>query len=462
MKKTYLKNWLKKLILHNTGWKILSLLIAIFLWFLVMNLLNPTEVKTYNVGLTLLNKDKLESNDFVILNEEELSHQKVEIKVKGSRTALDALNKKENRENIKANVDLSQFELLYAKDVEEVVKVGVTPSLPSNLYSYTYQIVSYSPPFIEIKLDNVSEHVMPITIETIGNAASGYISSLPEVNPSEISVIGAESELAKIDSVKVILDLANSTKNIEKSLTPAILDKDGNKLSKLKLSQENVMVTVSINKQGQVIINNPEIAGSPADGFFIESVDYEPKFIEVLGDESGFSKLPEIELPEINVEGIAENKNVVFDIRPYLKGTGLYLKDSSKNEIYVTVKLGKESSRVIKIPSSNISVTSLSNDLQVSLEDTQLNISGDENLITTLDESTIKVSVDLSGLGVGSHTIEATAELPDGIKANDKCYVTVDITKDNEEASAEQTTTSNETENTNNNENSNEENENIE
>lgn len=408
-----------------------------------MNLLNPTEVKTYSVDITLLNKDKLESNDFVILNEDELNHQKVEIKVRGTRTALDALNKKENRDNIKANVDLSQFELLYAKDVEEIVKVGVNPSIPSNLYSYTYQIVSYSPPFVEIKLDNVSEKTVPVTIDTIGNVAQGYISSNPEVSPSEISVVGAESELAKIDSVKVILDLANSTKNIEKSLTPVILDKDGNKLTKLKLSQENVTATVSVNKQGQVVIADPEIKGSPADGFFVESVDFEPKIIEVLGDEKGISKLAKIELPEINIDGINEDKNVVFDIRPYLKGTGLTLKDSTKNEIYVTVKLEKESSRVINIPAGNISINSLGDNLKATLEGTQLNILGDENTIDSIDVNAIKVSVDLNGLGVGKHTIEANVSLPDGIKTRDACNVTVTIVKATEETSSEQTTAAN-------------------
>ena len=88
-------------------WKIFSLLIALALWFVVMNTLNPAETKTFTAGLVFTNEQVLEDKNIIITNKAELENTKVSIKVKGTRPALDELSRDANRQQIAAYIDLS-------------------------------------------------------------------------------------------------------------------------------------------------------------------------------------------------------------------------------------------------------------------------------------------------------------------------------------------------------------------
>ncbi len=432
-KKAMKKKFIKNLILHNMGWKLLSIFLAMFLWFIVMNLINPTEIKTYVVDISFTNKDKLEASEFVILNEDEIKQKKIEIKVKGTRTALDELSKKENKKNIKAVVDLSQFELLYAQNIEESVKIGVTPSIPANLYSYTYQIMSYTPSFIEIKLDNVSKKSFPVTVEVVGSAADGYVTSSIQTVPENITLTGAESELEKVSQVKVYLDITGITSSIEKDLAPVILDDKEKPINSLKSEDKTVKASVLVNKQGHIEIKQPESSGTPAESYYVDSIDYEPKSIEVVGDENGISNISSIELPEINVEGISEDKTIVFDIRPYLKNTGLSLKDDSNNEVYVSVKLKADLKKNISISPDKISLKGLGNNLSAFIENgAEISLTGKEEVLNELNADSLNPEVNLNSLEEGSHNVELILSVPDGIKIDKKYYVNVIIKNDSE------------------------------
>ena len=90
-------NYIKTFFSKNTGWKIASIFIAILLWFIVMNTLNPAETKTFSVPITLVNEMHLTENGYAVLNTEELTSTRVEIKVRATRAALDSLQAKRRR-----------------------------------------------------------------------------------------------------------------------------------------------------------------------------------------------------------------------------------------------------------------------------------------------------------------------------------------------------------------------------
>ena len=72
-----ISNVLFKSISKNFGWKLFSLVCAIILWFIVMNIINPTEIQTYSVNVTLENEDKLNEKGFTVMNKEEIQNTKI-------------------------------------------------------------------------------------------------------------------------------------------------------------------------------------------------------------------------------------------------------------------------------------------------------------------------------------------------------------------------------------------------
>ena len=116
---------------NNLYWKALSVLMAIVLWFVVMNINNPTEIKSFTLNISILHEEKLEENNLAILNIDELKAQKAEIKIKGTRTALDELNKRYNKENIKLTLDLEQILSYKIGDEPLEATINLKPTMPN-------------------------------------------------------------------------------------------------------------------------------------------------------------------------------------------------------------------------------------------------------------------------------------------------------------------------------------------
>ena len=89
----------------DIGWKLLSLIIAIGLWFMVINTENPVETRSYTAAIQLQNEEALTERGYVVVNDDELSSTRVTVRLRGQRLALDALSQSSTR--VQAVVDLS-------------------------------------------------------------------------------------------------------------------------------------------------------------------------------------------------------------------------------------------------------------------------------------------------------------------------------------------------------------------
>ena len=82
----------QELLTKDLGWKLLSIAIAATMWFMVINITQPVDTRSYSRPLTLENMDTLTSRGLTVGNAEELKNTKITVKVKAQRTALDRLD----------------------------------------------------------------------------------------------------------------------------------------------------------------------------------------------------------------------------------------------------------------------------------------------------------------------------------------------------------------------------------
>ncbi|MBQ2880586.1 MAG: hypothetical protein IJE27_07820 [Anaerotignum sp.] len=82
----------KELLFKDFGWKLLSIAIATILWFMVINIDQPVDTRTYSRPLIIQNMEVLTDRGLTAGNLEELKNTKINVKVKAQRTALDRLN----------------------------------------------------------------------------------------------------------------------------------------------------------------------------------------------------------------------------------------------------------------------------------------------------------------------------------------------------------------------------------
>ena len=151
-----MKNRLKKIFLDNIGLKLLAVLFAIGLWFVVMNVNDPTQTKTFTTNVEVINQD-------VILSQgkyyEIVSGDTVTFRVSAKRSILEQLSGSDfaataNMEYIENNqyVPITISPLKFAENI----------SIPTKTYS------------MEVNIGKAKSNQFTIVPKTSGKPADGY------------------------------------------------------------------------------------------------------------------------------------------------------------------------------------------------------------------------------------------------------------------------------------------------
>ncbi|MBR5794081.1 MAG: hypothetical protein IKY28_05400, partial [Anaerotignum sp.] len=197
----------KEVLFKDFGWKLLSIAIATILWFMVINIDQPVDTRTYSRPLIIQNMEVLTNKGLTAGNLEELKNTKINVKVKAQRTALDRLN--QNPEWITASVDFA--ELAYAVK-GDVVALPVSVSVQGG---NTYGISSKTPAVVEVIVETMVSKEMPVEIKLNGSIEDGTYLSEPLLSAETVVVMGPASLVDSVTSVKAIVDAEKIEENPE-------------------------------------------------------------------------------------------------------------------------------------------------------------------------------------------------------------------------------------------------------
>lgn len=216
---------------NNIVPKIISLLLAIFLWIYVMNTENPVETWTIrNVEVKYKNTDYLDKTSKVNMGPNEA---RVNIKIKGKKNEIH--NFKES--NLKAYID---FEGYGTGQVRIPVKADLIGQYD------TLEVENIYPQDIVFNIESIEENSKELSIITKGDPDDNFIvgNMVSEVN--NVKIIGPESYVNKVNKVVAEVDL--TSKNSSFSVTSKIYAVDGknNVLENVKLSPQSVNIHVPI------------------------------------------------------------------------------------------------------------------------------------------------------------------------------------------------------------------------
>ncbi len=412
-------------------WKVFSLIVAVALWFVVMNTLNPTETKTFTANLSFVNEAVLTEGDtaFTIINKKDIENTKVTLKVKGTRPALDELAKAKNRANISAYVDLKQLSTVTLQDSNEVqnVTLSVTPKLPDNIFLYSYEIVSCTPGTVEAKIDRLQSETMKLQLNITGELKSGYNASEPICETDTVKITGPKSMFNNVAAVKAGVDIAGKTDDVNVSVAPAVYDTNGQLMELFTVEPAVIDVSISINKQWQIPVTAPETVGELNENLVLESIEYEPKTVEVEGTLSDINKVSSIQVPAVNLSAIEHTETFSYDIRPSLKGTELKLKNNSATEIKVTVTVNAKAARDVAINQADFQITGLADGLSADIDVANVTIYGAQEVIDTVTAAQLAPKLDLSGQTTGWHSVSFSITPPENVEVRVEPRVTVVI-----------------------------------
>lgn len=273
---------------NKTFLKIISLLLAAFLWIYVVN--QPD----INTKSNLINT-KLEYYNLA----ESLS-------VEGPSTIGVKVWGVQSSGAVTAYVDLAGLdEGTYTLDVKVKPIEGAL-------------LTRVEPDRVEVRIFRQQKRILPIQHEVKVNPPEGYNLTNVMIIPEKCVIQGEEQFIKDVASVVAPLDLGNNTDLSEDIVKLEARGKAGNIIGEdIRLVPESVQIYAVIEalREKLIIKVKPQLVGSLAEGYVLKNVTVEPSEVEVIGEKNEVTKIESIPTQDISIEGLSESFTTFVDLQ---------------------------------------------------------------------------------------------------------------------------------------------------
>lgn len=408
-------------LMKDLGWKLLSIGIATIMWFMVININQPVDTRTYSKYITLDNMEVLTDRGLTARNAEDIAATKVNIKIKAQRTSLDRLN--QSNDWLQVSVDFSELKTAMAGDT---VSLPVKVEMLGGYSGYT--VVSKAPANIQVSIERLASKELPIEISLNGELPKNALYSAPVLSADTVWVKGPASTVERVAAVRGVINAQDVQGDVQLNAKLVPYDTNGTQVKGVKLGTSEVTVIYGALGLKSIPIK-VNISGTPADGFELGETTCTPQTIEVVANPDKLKDLIYIQLPDIDISGSSATLRKSFAVADYLP-EGVTIKDGNSPTIQVNVQVLAANSREIVVRSNQLTVLKGESGMSYEISGSaKVVITGDDTLINSIDESTLTGTVDVSGLAVGHHKVPITLTLADGVTAG-SAYIDVVISQE--------------------------------
>lgn len=415
-------------LMKDLGWKLLSIGIATIMWFMVININQPVDTRTYSKYITLDNMEVLTDRGLTARNAEDIAATKVNIKIKAQRTSLDRLN--QSNDWLQVSVDFSGLQNATAGDT---VSLPVKVEMLGGYSGYT--IVSKAPANIQVSIERLASKELPIEITLNGELSKNALYSAPVLSADTVWVKGPASAVERVTAVRGVINAQDVQGDVQLNAKLVPYDSHGTQVKGVKLGTSDVTVIYGALGLKSIPIK-VNISGTPGDGFELGETTCTPQTIEVVANPEILKDFIYLQLPDIDISGSSSTQRKSFAVADYLP-EGIAIKDGSSPTIQVNVQVLAANSREIVVRSNQLTVLKGESGMSYEISGSaKVVITGEETLINNIDESTLTGTVDVSGLSVGHHKVPIALNLADGITAG-YAYIDVAISQEGDASDSE-------------------------
>lgn len=409
---------MKEKIFNNLSLKLLSVLFAIVLWVVIINIYDPTTSKTLSsVTVQLVNTQELTDKNYTY---EVVDGSKISVYISGPSSVITDITSSD----IVATADLGRISA-FANYVDIDVKVV------KNGREITNVDVSPRTTAVILNIENRVTKDFPLKTETEGNVASGYVISDLVLKESTIRITGLASAVDNISKVAAVCNIAGATDDISGMAKIVMYNENGDVIEDdaLILSATEISFSASIGATKTVPVKYAGISGKPANGYMVMSVTMSIPEVELTGDAELLNSISNIMIPadKLNIEDAKEDKTFVIYIKDVLDGSV----EASVSELYVTVKIATSDSKHMTVDTGNIRLMNTEknyNAVFASTEPVSVVVMGSAENIDNLTVDKLGAYLDLTGLKEGEHKVLLQFKLSAGYTIKEQLYVDIVIT----------------------------------
>lgn len=397
--------------------KIISVVIAFFIWLAIIyyaNPINSTDFSDIPVKIEYEGSVPYSNGLMMLVTDTNFT---CKTSVEGGRTGLLTLSK----DDISARLNLDSVAAPGTYDIPIDISVS-----KSNLTCKNVQ-----PSSIRIQFVKVSTISLDVEVNYTNSLALGYEAVEESINPLKISVSGPADIIKTIDRAAINIDLEGSKQDIDKLYDVALYDAEGNpiELKYLTLSSPAVQAKIKVSYQREIPLTVTVINSNGGDESSYAEIECSPNAIIVRGKEELLDTLTSINIGTVDIADLRTNTITKKLILPNIEGV-TYI--TGINEIEVTVNLKDAKTTTLSYSKKDMNdmfvFTNLPEGKTATIVSSNLSIKVRSNNIDKLTKRSLRFYVDLSVRdSMGKYKVNITNSEGTPVGVLGTYYVSVDL-----------------------------------
>jgi YbbR domain-containing protein len=321
-----------------------------------------------------------------------------------------------------ATVDLSTYDMGRAPE-PQVLDVEVLPLIDD------VEIQSWEPRTVRVAIDRIESRTVPVEVDP-GAIPEGLEIDDPVLSQDEVQVRGASSVVGQVDRAVARIRIDESGIDFNNAVSLVAVDVAGQEVGAGLVDVEpetvSVQVDVQFTETTQTVPVRPDISGTPAPGFALESLSVEPSLVTLRGRPDALADIGEVLTEPLDIGGVSSDQ--AFETSLVLPD-GTELADEPDGTV-ITVTVGiapSVSSRTFLL--GVVCQNAGENACLPALDQLTVTLSGAGEAILGLSAADLTPVLDAAGLAPGTYDLEpSVGGLPDGVELLDITPGTVRVT----------------------------------
>lgn len=378
-----MSGWLQR----DSSIRILSVVIAIFIWFQVMTEENPIDQRTFDrVAVEV----KEVQPGCVVLDYEPKT---ISVVVRGSRRGLASLG----HDRVKAQVKLNNVG-------EGRATVPIEVSVPSG-----FEVAQALPALATVAVDVVVSRPAKVKVDVSGSTAEDFEALSPTPEPSSVTVSGPKSKVVLVDAAWGRVDISGATADVKSEVQLFPVTSEGREVPGLSLLPRSVKVVVPVRAlpPAKMVVVRAAIRGSVPAGYKVDRVTVEPNRVKIRAPAEALAEINTISTVPVSIEGMRTSgtKEVGLVLPPGVVWSSVH---SAKVSIDISEDISTRTFQNVPVAIHNVSVG-----LRWKISPAALDVvaTGRRELLERLEPWQVEAFVDALNLTGGSHSLPVQVRL---------------------------------------------------
>ncbi len=367
--------------------------LALAVWVAAVTAADPDEVRSYPYPI----KIQIVGQDSGLIVSGDMP-QGVQVTLRAPRSVWDQLTTR--TDSVRAVLDLSGLSAGEHK-LDFQIQVNVRPA----------RIITVSPASVTLTLEPLITRTLPLDLSLSGQPATGYQAGDTSLDPKEVIIAGPQSLVESVKRLRVLLNLDGVRESIDQSLTIQAFDQNNLPVTGITIHPEAAQVKLPVIQQGgyrdmavKVIVH-----GQVASGYRLDNISVFPPVVTVYSsDPTVVNALPGVvETQPLDLQDVNDNLTTRLQLNLPLGisivGEQTVLIQAGVSPIESSLTLSGEKVEVIGLPAGMSA--------EVSPLTVDVILSGPLSLLDTLTRQDVRVSVNVTGLDIGTHQLTPKVEV---------------------------------------------------